>query len=217
LTEYVSLAPGEKVVGVVTCNSAAGSLTVGTASGVVKRVLPDYPAKAEWEVIGLKDGDQVVGCGQSPDDAWLVFITSDAQLLRFEAGVVRPQGRPAGGMAGIKLAAHQRVVFFGVVESAELAEAQVVSVAGSASLLEGLEPGAGKVTPLELYPTKGRATGGVRCQRFLKGQDQLIAAWAGPAPARAVAAGGQAVALPPLDMRRDASGVPLPGPIAAIG
>ena len=47
-------------------------------------------------------------------------------------------------------------------------------------------PGTGaasvKVTPFAEYPPKGRATGGVRCQRFLKGEDGLI--MAGPVRAR---------------------------------
>ena len=41
-----------------------------------------------------------------------------------------------------------------------------------------------KVTPFAEYPAKGRATGGVRCHRFLKGEDALVLAWAGAAPAR---------------------------------
>ena len=49
------------------------------------------------------------------EDADLVFITSDAQLLRFRAAAVRPQGRAAGGMAGIRLSARAAVVWFGAV------------------------------------------------------------------------------------------------------
>ena len=85
--------------------------------GVVKRVAPDYPANAtEFEVISLKEGDRVVGAVQlAGDDADLVFITSDAQLLRFRAAAVRPQGRAAGGMAGIRLSAGAAVIWFGAV------------------------------------------------------------------------------------------------------
>ena len=57
--------------------------------------------------------------------------------------------------------------------------AVVLTVAGDSDALPGTENGAAKVTPLEMYPTKGRATGGVRSQRFLKGQNTLIlAGWA---------------------------------------
>jgi DNA gyrase subunit A len=162
----------------------------------------------------LKDNDRVVGLGQGDDQAWLCFITTDAQLLRFQADGVRPQGRAAGGMAGIKLAPRQRVLFFGVIQDAT--DAQVASVASSGAL-EGLDPGSGKVSLFEAFPPKGRATGGVRCQRFLRGQDHLVRAWAGPSPARAVAAGGQPVALPELDPRRDGSGTRLSGAISGFG
>ena len=51
------------------------------------------------------------------DDDDLVFVTSDGQLLRFAASAVRPQGRAAGGMAGIRLGGDAQVVFFGVVSA----------------------------------------------------------------------------------------------------
>ncbi|MDR2566566.1 MAG: DNA topoisomerase IV subunit A [Bifidobacteriaceae bacterium] len=218
--ELFELDRSESVVGLAPLapsTPGAAPLALGTALGVVKRLADDdVPAnKDEWQVIALRDGDQVVGCGPAPDSAWLTFIASDAQLLRFEASAVRPQGRSAGGMAGIKLSGGARAIFFGVIESPE--DSLVVSIAGSDRVLPGLEAGAAKVTPLAEYPSKGRATGGVRCQRFLKGQDLLIRAWAGPAPARAVSASGKPVPLPDVDPRRDGSGTPLKAPVGALG
>jgi len=78
-------------------------------------------------------------------------------------------------------------------------------------------PGTAKVTPFALYPGKGRATGGVRAHRFLRGEDRLDLAWVGASPARACAVGGQPVPLPALDERRDGSGVPLGQPVAGVG
>ncbi|HSA51077.1 MAG TPA: hypothetical protein VLH10_13360, partial [Yinghuangia sp.] len=63
---------------------------------------------------------------------------------------------------------------------------------------------------------KGRATGGVRCQRFLKGETTLALAWAGPAPARAANAAGTPAQLPDIDRRRDGSGTPLAKPVAVV-
>ncbi len=90
-----------------------------------------------------------------------------------------------------------------------------MTVSGSSTALPGTEPGAVKVTPFGEYPGKGRATGGVRCHRFLKGEDALIFAWAGAAPARAAAASGAPVDLPEATGRRDGSGVPLAQPVVA--
>src|SRR5690606_24036665 len=95
-------------------------------------------------------------------------------------------------------------------------DAVAVTASGSSTALPGTEPGAVKVTPFTEYPAKGRATGGVRAHRFLKGEDALVAAWAGPGPARAAASSGAPVELPEANGRRDGSGVPGSQPIAAV-
>jgi DNA gyrase subunit A len=232
IAEFVSLEAGETVVGLAAPDGSAGGLALGTAGGVVKRVAPDYPANAtEFEVISLKEGDRVVGAVQlSSEDTDLMFITTDAQLLRFQAAAVRPQGRAAGGMAGIRLSAGAAVVWFGAVPDpaadpgngpgaagGAAGDAVVVTVAGSSRALPGTAAATVKVTPFQEYPAKGRATGGVRCHRFLKGEDMLVLAWAGPAPARAATDAGVPVYLPDADGRRDGSGERIRQGLAALG
>ncbi|HUK71930.1 MAG TPA: DNA topoisomerase IV subunit A [Streptosporangiaceae bacterium] len=219
VTEFVALAAGETVVGLAGLAADAPALTLGTADGVVKRVIPDYPqARAEFEVIALKDRDQVVGLAAAADTADLVFVTSDGQLLRFSAEAVRPQGRAAGGMAGIRLAAGAHVVWFGAVDDpAESGDAVVVTVAGRAGALPGTAAASVKVAPYADFPPKGRGTGGVRCHRFLKGEDELILAWAGVSPALGATAAGAPIDLPGPSGKRDGSGVGLAHPLAAVG
>ena len=118
-------------------------------------------------------------------------------------------------MAGIRLNDGARVVHFGAVDPSR--ENVVVTAAGSTSALPGTSVASVKVTPLNEYPGKGRATGGVRAQRFLKGEDVLLLGWVGPAPARAATPQGSPAPLPPLDERRDASGLPTSKPVAAVG
>jgi len=152
-----------------------------------------------------------------------VFITSDAQLLRFPAASVRPQGRPAGGMAGIRLAAGASAIWFGAIGPdarpglGGTQETVVVTVAGRAGALPGASAASVKVTPFSEYPPKGRATGGVRCQRFLKGEDRLVNAWAGPEPALGATEAGVPVDLSGMQGRRDGSGTPLTRQLAHIG
>ena len=213
--ELLPLEPGERVLGLGTLGQSTFGWALGTRRGVVKRVQPEVIGKDAWDIIRLEEGDEVVGAVELEHDlVQLVFITSDAQLLHFPAGSVRPQGRSGGGMAGVKLASGTQVVFFG---ASTVADASVVTVAGSSAALPGTDAGSVKVTPLAEYPGKGRATGGVRCQRFLKGEDTLLLAWAGPDPAIAAAASGAPVDLPDTDPRRDASGAPVGQPIAAVG
>ncbi|MER6652056.1 DNA topoisomerase IV subunit A [Streptomyces sp. NPDC000971] len=215
VAEFLTLEADEQLICLTTLDEEALGLAIGTLQGVVKRVVPDYPAnKDELEVITLKDGDRIVGATQlRTGEEDLVFITSDAQLLRYPAASVRPQGRPAGGMAGVKLTEGATVLSFTAVDPSK--DAAVFTVAGSHGTLDDSER-TWKLTPFDQYPRKGRATGGVRCQRFLKGEDVLVFAWAGRVPARAAQKNGAPAELPAPDPRRDGSGTPMTSRIAVI-
>jgi DNA gyrase subunit A len=210
---FLSLEPGERILALTTLAEDSPGLALGTRQGVVKRVRPERLTRDDWEVITLADGDEVVGGLElATGEEELCFVSGEAQLLHFGAGTVRPQGRQGSGMAGIKLAAGDSVVWFGALDPAD---AVVVTASGSGTALPGTDAGSVKVTPFAEYPGKGRATGGVRCHRFLKGEDVLVFAWAGAAPPRAAAASGAAVDLPEPVARRDGSGVAGSQPIAA--
>ncbi|MGZ5417694.1 MAG: DNA gyrase/topoisomerase IV subunit A, partial [Nocardioides sp.] len=215
LSEFLSLEPGERVLTLSGIPEDGPGIALGTRDGVVKRVNPEVLNKDSWELVRLADGDEVIGAVELvTGDEELCFIASDAQLLHFSAGAVRPQGRSGGGIAGIRLTAGERVVFFGAFTPGE--ESVVVTASGSSTALPGTDVGAVKVTPFSEYPAKGRATGGVRCHRFLKGEDTLVLAWAGVGPARAAASSSAAVDLPEANGRRDGSGVPGTQPILAV-
>ncbi|MGQ0467934.1 MAG: DNA gyrase/topoisomerase IV subunit A [Sporichthyaceae bacterium] len=217
VTEFVQLAKNEKVVGIASLAEDGPILAVGTAQGTVKRLKYDVPAnKDDWEIIALKPGDSIVGAANvaAEETTDLVFVTSDAQLLRFAATLVNPQGRSAGGMAGINLGAGASAIWFGAVDTAW--DAVVVTVADGTGALD-VGGGSIKVTPFAEYPAKGRATGGVRCHKFLKGEDVLTLGWVGYSPAKGCSANGAPVDLPEVDVRRDGSGVKLAVPLTAVG
>jgi DNA gyrase subunit A len=216
LTEFLSLEDGETLICLTTLDESSPGLALGTEQGVVKRVVPDYPSnKDELEVITLKEGDRIVGAVElRTGEEDLVFISDDAQLLRYQASQVRPQGRPAGGMTGIKLTEGAKVIAFTAVDPA--VDAVVFTVAGSRGTLDDSVQTTAKLTPFDQYPRKGRATGGVRCQRFLKGEDCLSLAWAGAVPARAAQKNGTPADLPEIDPRRDGSGVSLAKTVSVV-
>jgi DNA gyrase subunit A len=227
IKEFVTFGKGERALTVVPLPVAGvedpddPGFALATAGGVVKRVvLEPLGNREEVEVITLKDlaprrRDEVVAAvGLTTGEEELVFVTSDAQLLRFPAALVRPQGRAAAGMAGVKLSAGARVVAMTAV-APDAVDPVVVTVAGD-STSGASQLGSVKVTPLAEYPPKGRATGGVRCHRFARGEDVLLLAWAGPGPAEAATSTGTAVALPDVPGRRDGSGTAVERPIAAI-
>ncbi|MFL6079828.1 MAG: DNA topoisomerase (ATP-hydrolyzing) subunit A [Ornithinibacter sp.] len=216
LAVFVDLPAGEEPLTIVPLDATGPGIALGTAAGVVKRVTTDYPGRPDWEVVALRDGDRVVGAVALHDGTEdLVFVTSDAQLLRFPASSVRPQGRSAGGMAGIRLSPGASVTFFGAVDPA--ADNVVVTSAGSSDALPGTQPGALKVTPYAEYPAKGRGTGGVRAHRFLRGEDALVLAWVGALPARASGPNGVPLELPEANGKRDGSGTSYPAVIAGVG
>ncbi|WP_374109249.1 DNA topoisomerase (ATP-hydrolyzing) [Micromonospora sp. MH99] len=200
--ELVPLEAGETVVGLAPLGGAADTspgLALGTRHGVVKVCAPEWPVRSdEFDVIGLRDGDEVVGATWLTDGAeTLTFVTSEASLLRFAAGLVRPQGLKGGGMAGINLPAGARVVFFGAVRTDDAGHGEPMVVTSTGATV--------KVTPFKAYPAKGRATGGVRAHRFLKDETDVAVAWVGPRPVGATGT-GEPVELPAADPRRDGSG-----------
>ncbi len=204
-----------RVVGIVPLDTDT-AVGLFTEQGIVKRVvLQDLPAKPDFEVIGLKSGDRLVAAFPAHDDTEFAAVTSDAQLLRFAAAAVRPQGRPAGGMAGIKLSDGARVIYATAVDQG--ADARVVTIADSSLTLPGTDVATAKISDWAEFPAKGRATGGVRAQRFLKGEDQLACAWVGVGEPRALAADGTARRLPEDIGKRDGSGTPIDGAAAVIG
>lgn len=177
-----------------------------TRQGVVKRVLLNaIPNKDEFEIMSVKDGDEIIAVTDAPDEADFVAITSDAQLLRFPTNTVRPQGLTAGGMNGVAVKDDARVVFAGTILTGQ--DAQVITVAQGSDSLPGVASCSTKVTDWEEFPIKGRATGGVRTHRFLKGEDRISAAWAGTGIGRALGKDGSQRELPEELTRRDASGI----------
>lgn len=231
---------GEKVVAAIALSdsdsktpiSSKTPLAIGTKNGIVKRWNFESPTTMDsWSIIDLKDNDSVINAALANDEDRLVFISSDSSLLTFDAKQVRPQGRNSAGMAGIRLNEGCTVSAFAVVAKNDVewnyeegenglfsASGSVVfTLAGDSDALAGTENGAAKITPLEMYPTKGRGTGGVRSQRFLKGQNTIFAAYVGNYPLYATTQRGANVELPKPDMRRDASGTELVSPIAHIG
>jgi DNA gyrase subunit A len=96
-------------------------------------------------------------------------------------------------------------------------EVVVITAAGRSEALPGTSGVSVKVTPFSEYPAKGRATGGVRCQRFLKGEDALVLAWIGPGPVLGLTERGIQIDLSEMRGRRDGSGTQMTRPLAYLG
>ncbi|MFM6979865.1 MAG: DNA topoisomerase (ATP-hydrolyzing) subunit A [Micrococcales bacterium] len=210
---FLGLAKGERVLCMIELNEA-NQLALGTKQGVVKRVLADYPVKEEFELITLKPDDEVIGAVLASEADELLFVTNDAQLLHYSASLVRPQGRAASGMAGISLSDGAEALYFTAVASVE--DALVLTAANSSDALGGTDPGSFKLSALSDFPAKGRATGGVRAQKFIRNEDQLYFAHVSRS-VKALSREGKPIDLTTELAKRDASGSPLSAVLGAAG
>ena len=172
--------------------------------------------KDEWEVIRLKDGDEVVGAVELAHrrrDAVLHHLRRPAAALRRRRRSV-PRAAPAAASPACGSPAGEQVVWFGSLDPGRVPSSSPRPA--RPRRCPAPSPARVKVTPFSEYPAKGRATGGVRCHRFLKGEDTLVFAWAGAAPG--ARRRGQRGARRPARSRpgrRDGSGTPGSQPIAA--
>jgi DNA gyrase subunit A len=198
-TPLAAFASQGRIVGVVALDR---EIAMGTRFGVVKRLASDAtPTEAQFNragkdgvaVIQLAEGDELAGAVNADDTAELVFVSAQAQLLRFPANSVRAQGRSSSGMAGMKLAEGDEVLVF----CAPTTDAAVVTSTDAGNV---------KWTPLAEYPPKGRSTMGVRCHSFKKGDSAL----------GSVVVAARIVGAPSQPSKRDASGVPGDTPYATV-
>ncbi len=130
---------------------AAEYCTMVTRKGKIKRVvLSEFASVRPSGLIamGLSDDDELGWVRPTSGGGEVVIVTERGQALRFLEDEVRPMGRPATGVQGIKLRKKDHVVGMEVVEPG--GDSLVVTVKGY-----------GKRTPLDEYPQKGRATMGV--------------------------------------------------------
>lgn len=197
------LGRGETVVAIVPESLEAGKvggIALGTRKGVVKVVSPQWPVRSDdFVVVALDGDDEIVGAGWVADSSAydFVFITDRAALLTFPADKVRPQGLTGGGMAGIKLADGGSVVGFNIVEKAT--QEQYILVSATDQSIRAV-----KFSP-ELFPQKGRGTGGYSVHSFLKGEEKLALAGV-TLDGVLFSAGGKVVPLPALSDKRTSSG-----------
>jgi len=211
----VGLEKDERILAISPVENAEGDISGGlgtffaTKNGTVKITNPDYPQRSdEFDLISIENGDEIVYARwvEKAEGAEIALLSSDSSLLRFPIEKLRPQGRSGSGVAGIKLAEGASVIAAAVLAADEVENAMVVTSTGLSA----------KVTPFNLYPAKGRATGGVRSHRFVKGEELLSGAGISVNPI-AVDDNGNKIELPAVDKRRDGSGAKLDIKIATVG
>ena len=175
LQEVVALDKGESVRTLVAVGGADGAppVLLVTTQGTMKRLSVDEIAGtvSGRSVIKLKPGDSVAAAFPAPDGIGVAVVSSDAQVLHCDADGVPVQGRGAGGVAGMKLSAGATVVGAGPVDATSGDDTIVLTVTDAQTA---------KVTDIDEFPVRNRATGGLRATKFRGAEHRIDWAYVGP-------------------------------------
>ncbi len=153
IVNILNLAPEEAVTAAIAVPNfnAANYCIMATRKGKVKRVTLSQFASVRPSgliAMGLNDDDELGWAHLTSGEDDVLLITEKGRALRFSETKIRPMGRAAGGVIGIRLAPNDAVASMEIVEP-------------NGDLLIVTQRGFGKRTPLSEYPQKGRATKGV--------------------------------------------------------
>jgi DNA gyrase subunit A len=148
------LEEGEKITAVVPVKEFDENhyVFMATAKGTVKKTpLAEFsrPRPSGIIAVGLGEGDYLVGAALTDGKYDAMLFSSDGKAVRFQEGDVRPMGRQATGVRGMRLAEAQRVV------------CMLAATDESRSVLTATANGYGKRTPIGDYPRHGRGGQGV--------------------------------------------------------
>jgi DNA gyrase subunit A len=124
---------------------------MATSQGTVKKVaLTEFSRPRSSGIIALElaDADKLVGVALSDGTHEVMLFTNSGKVIRFAEDSVRPMGRTARGVRGVKLQKDQRVI-------------SLVVVASQGAILTATAHGYGKRTEIEEYRATGRGGQGV--------------------------------------------------------
>jgi DNA gyrase subunit A len=138
---------------------------MATSFGTVKKTslaLFSRPRANGIIALALDEGDKLVGAAITDGSRDILLFTTGGKAIRFVEDEVRPMGREAAGVRGVRLADDQRV--------------NALIVADQGYILTASEKGFGKLTPLEDYPRHGRGGQGVIALQVTDRNGRMIGA-----------------------------------------
>ena len=142
-------------------------LLIVTKRGMVKKTLfREYDSSRKEGIIALnlKEGDEVVRVKPTSGDADILLISKKGKAIRFSERSVRPMGRTATGVIGIRLDDDDEVVSCDVIDD------------DSRELLIVTEFGYGKRMKLSAFPRRGRSGKGVIAAKLTRARGNIVGA-----------------------------------------
>jgi DNA gyrase subunit A len=154
IAQLLGAGAGADIVGAVVLDAQATGVVTVSAAGLVKRTeRSQYEGRARAMVAaGVKDDDELVAAVGVADGQHLLLAHGGGFVIRFPADDVRPMGRSAGGVAGLRVPNGKQVVAVSAAP-ADDADGEVLTLAADGSATRA---------PLAEYPVQGRGGKGVR-------------------------------------------------------
>ncbi|MCC7200170.1 MAG: DNA gyrase subunit A [Gammaproteobacteria bacterium] len=167
IVNLVPLTEGERITTVLPVREFEEGKYVfmATAQGTVKKTsLAAFsrPRAAGIIAVDLEQDDQLVGVQLTEGQRDILLVTTDGKAIRFAEDEVRPMGREAAGVRGIRLGDGQRVTSLIVI--------------GDGLILTASESGYGKLTEVAEFPVHGRGGQGVIAMQTTDRNGALVAA-----------------------------------------
>lgn len=168
LANLLELSEGERVAGSLAVRDFEDGLYVlmVTAQGVVKKTRLDEfarPRRAGVQAAAVDKTDRLIDVRLTDGNQDVVLVTAEGKAIRFSEHEVRPMGRSAGGVRGIRLAKGDHVV-------------GVATVRKGGRILVVSEKGWGKSVDLDSYRRTGRGGKGLITARISQRTGRLVAA-----------------------------------------
>ncbi len=155
IVNLLNLDAGEKISAIIPIQNFADGkyLLMGTKNGLIKKTpLKEYDSSRRTGLLGitLKDDDELIDVRMTDGEDNVVLVTKKGLCITFDEKDVRPVGRVAQGVIGMRIA----------VDDAVIGMEPIIS-GSNATLLAITENGFGKRTELEEYRVQNRGGKGV--------------------------------------------------------
>jgi len=138
---------------------------MATSLGTVKKTpLAAFsrPRASGIIAVDLREDDRLVGVALTDGTREIMLCTSGGKAIRFHENEVRPMGRDAAGVRGVRLSAEQRLI--------------ALIALGDGFILTASETGYGKLTPLDDFPSHSRGGQGVIALQTTERNGNTVAA-----------------------------------------
>jgi DNA gyrase subunit A len=168
IINLLPLAEGERISAILPMREYREDhyVFMATANGTVKKVaLTEFSRPRSSGIIALElaDNDHLIGVAITDGNHEVMVFTNAGKVIRFHETNVRPMGRTARGVRGVKLQKDQRAI-------------SLVVISSKGDILTATEYGFGKRTQVEEYRVTGRGGQGVISIQANERNGQVIGA-----------------------------------------